>query len=251
MSRIMSISLSGMMDVSRRMNVTAHNIANIQTAGFRAQQIRSADVVYDGHGAGVTTLAVTHSSVPGYLIESSEWSNVSINGSGYFAVQDSQGKTYYTRNGSFRMNEQGYLVNEQGYRLLNANGNPIPALDFNTYTSFQIDERGQIRGVTSNGALVDLGQDYQIGVTKFNNEVSLISKGGTLYSSSIQSGAPSMGQPGTDGRGSLISGFIEGSNVSLEEEMVNMIVAKAAYKANAKVISTEDEMNKTLLDVKT
>jgi flagellar basal body rod protein FlgG len=251
MIRIMSISLSGMNDAGRRIGVISHNIANAQTSGFRAQQVRSADVVHDGHGAGVMTLTVTHSPAQGPFIESGEWSNVSINGSGYFAVQDSQGRIYYTRNGSFRLNSQGYLVNEQGYRVLNASGNPIPALNPAEYTSFQIDERGRIYGVTADGIVRDLGQDYQIGVAKFNNEAGLISEGGTLYSPSDKSGPPDIGQAGSDGRGVLLSGLIEASNVSIEEEMVNMIVAKATYKANAQVISTADEMNKTLLDVKT
>lgn len=252
MSRISSIGLSGMMNAVQRLNVVAHNLANIQTPGFKAQQLRSADVVSrDGQGLGVATLSVTHSQSPGPFIETGEWSHISVNGSGYFAVQDSEGKVYYTRNGSFWIDKDGFLVNDQGYRVLNSQGNPIPALDSTTYASFKIDDRGKIWGIRQNGVTEDLGADYQIGIATFRNGSNLISAGGTLYLSGSQSGVPDIGEAGSNGRGSIISGFLEGSNVSIEEEMVGMIMAKVAYTANSKIISTEDSMNKALLDIKT
>jgi len=252
MSRIMSISLSGITDAARHMNVISHNVANVQTLGFKAQRLHSADLVTSsGDGAGVAALAVDHSLASGPIIETGQWSNLALNGAGYFGVQSPDGKNYYTRNGSFHLDSHGFLVNDQGYRLLNSQGNPIPALDTSSYSSFQIDDQGHIWGIRPDGTSQDLGSDYQIGVATFPNESGLVSEGGTLYSPSAQSGPANIGQPGLDGRGSLISGFIEGSNVSIEGEMVGMALAKAAYEANAKVITTADEMNKALIDIKT
>ncbi|MEJ5300876.1 MAG: flagellar hook basal-body protein [Thermodesulforhabdaceae bacterium] len=252
MSRIMSISLSGMINAAQRMNVISHNVANTQTPGFKAQRVHSADVVTgSGEGAGVSLLALSHSTSPGPIIETGDWSNLALNGSGYFALQDPSGKVHYTRNGSFHLDDQGFLVNDQGYRLMNSQGNPIPSLDPSSYNAFQVDDQGHIWGIRSDGTVQNLGNDYQIGVAKFPNESGLVSEGGTLYMASPQSGPPDMGQPGSDGRGLLISGFIEGSNVRIEEEMVGTILAKTAYEANAKVISTANDMNKALLDIKT
>ncbi|MCX7822266.1 MAG: flagellar hook basal-body protein [Syntrophobacterales bacterium] len=251
MSRVYSISLSGMTEAARRMNVIAHNVANIQTSGFRAKRLHSADVVdSNGRGLGVATLATTHSTVGAPLIESGEWSHLSISGSGYFAVQDSNGKTYYSRNGSFHLNNEGFLVNDQGHRLMNAQENPIPPLDYETYSSFKIDEEGRIWGTGSDGTTEMLGADYQVGIATFPNEGGLVAEGGTLYSPSPQSGPPTIGPPKAGGRGEIISGLLEGSNVSIEEEMVSMVMAKAVYSANAKVISTENDMNRALLDIK-
>ena len=253
MSRIMSISLSGMTDAARRMNVISHNVANVQTPGFKAQRSHSAELVASGgEGAGVVTLAIDHSLASGPIIETGQWSNIAINGTGYFAVQSPyDGKIYYTRNGSFHLDSHGFLVNDQGYRLLNTQGNPIPALDTSSYSSFRIDDQGHIWGIRPDGTTQDLGNDHQIGIATFSSESGLVSEGGTLYAPSAQSGPADIGQPGSGGRGLLISGFVEGSNVSIEEEMVGMVLAKAAYEANAKVITTADEMNKALIDIKT
>ncbi len=244
-NRLLFNGISGMRDAVRRMSVTSHNVANLQTSGFKTSQVRSADVVSGGVGAGVTTLSVVHTPESGPFMETGRWSDIAVNGSGYIAVQDVSGKTFYTRNGSFHQNTEGALVNEQGYRLLNAQGSPIPPLD-SAYSTFRIDEGGQIWGVRSDGTSVNLGPDYRIGIATFPNDSGLIAQGGTLYLPSATSGDPSLGAALQEGRGAIVSGFLEGSNVSVEAEMVNMVLAKAAYTANARVVETGNEMMETL-----
>ncbi len=241
--------LSGMINAVERLNVHSHNIANLQTNGFKAQQIKSSDVVAGNVGAGVRTLSVSHSQDFGPVVETGLWSNLYIAGSGYFAVQDGQGKVYYTRNGSFHVNSEGFLVNDQGYRLLNGNGNPVPSLG-NNYSSFKIDEKGQIWGIDSGGKAVNLGAEHRIGLAKFANEAGLVSAGGTLYLPSAQSGNPIMGVPSENGFGYVVSGFVEGSNVKIEEELVGSLMAKTVYEANSKVVETVNDMEKSLLGIK-
>lgn len=252
MSGASSIALSGLRNTARHLNIVAHNMANLQTPGFKAQQLRSSDVVApQGHGAGVMSLAVTHSLASGPLVPKGEWSHLAINGSGFFAVQDPQGKIFYTRNGTFHLDDQGFLVNDQGYKVLNSKGNPMPTLDFSTYGSFSIDDHGRIWGLKPDGTIENLGDNYQVGIATFTSEGSLTSAGGTLYLPGPQSGSPNFGAPGSEGKGTIISGFTEGSNVSVEQEMIGMTMAKAVYTSNLKVISTENSMKKALLDIKT
>ncbi len=121
-------------------------------------------------------------------------------------------------------------------------GNPMGVL-----TSFAINERGEIIGTFSNGLTDVLGQ---IALALFNNPAGLLEVGNSLYLPSANSGVPKIGTPGSGGRGSLIAGALEMSNVDLAEEFTKMIVAQRGYQANARVITTADQILNELVNIK-
>ncbi len=244
------IAVSGMKEAAKRLEISSHNIANASTNGFKATEMRSADVVSNNQGAGVGTLAVYHSTEFGPLISTGRTTNVAISGNGYFVVQDENGRLYYTRNGSFHKNAQGYLVNDSGYRVVNAAGVPIPQIPDN-YTQLQIGSDGKIWAIDGDGRLVELGPDYTIGIAMIQNEQAIQQQGQTLYTPSVDEPTPDIDAPGIGGRGTLLAGFVEGSNVDIAEEMVNTLLAKRMYEANVKVVETSSKMMESLLDIKT
>lgn len=245
-SKIGQTALTGMSEAVRRLEVTSHNVANALTPGFKAGDLRSADVAGDPAGSGVRTLAITRDPSSGPLIMTGNNTDFAIVGSGYFAVQNQEGETFFTRNGSFRLNEERQLVNSQGYRLLNSQGNPIPELP--QAQNWRIAENGEVLLQDYSGNWVPAGNEYRIGIASIPSEEGLVSAGGTLYRVGAESGAPQMGAPGENGRGTLVQGFIEGSNVAIEREMVNSLVAKQMYEANLKVAQTGNEMTQELID---
>jgi len=144
------------------------------------------------------------------------------------------GETGYTRAGMFHVNGQGEVVTNEGYALEPALNIPANA------TSITISKDG-IVSVTVPGQ----GTPQQIGtleLAQFQNPAGLEARGGNIYVVTNASGDPTTGVPGTDGLGTLVQGFVEDSNVSVVEEMVNMILGQRAYEANSKVIRTADEM---------
>ncbi len=249
-SRTGHIALSGMKESVRRLQVSSHNVANSLTNGFKASEIRSADMVAAGQGMGVNTLAIFHATDMGPFINTGRMTDVAISGRGYFVLQDSNGKTFYTRNGSFHKDSQGFLVNDEGLRVINADGNPIPAIP-EGFSDVQIGNDGKIRAVDSSGNIVELGNDYTVGVALIQDEANLVEEGGTLYSLPPGSPNPELGVPGEGERGTLVSGFLEGSNVDISKEMVNQVMAKNAYEANLKVLEVSKEMTESLLEIKT
>lgn len=235
-----------MSEAVRRLEVTSHNVANALTPGFKAGEVRSADVVASPAGDGVKTLAVTKDLSSGPLIMTGMNSDLAIVGSGYFAVESSEGERYLTRNGTFRLDEDRQLVTPEGHRLLNAQGNPIPALP--EAQNWKVTENGEIYLQDSSGNWAPAGDEYRIGVASVPSEEGLISAGGTLYRAGAESGVPQIGYPGENGRGTLLQGFIEGSNVALEREMVNSVMARQLYEANLRVAQTGNEMTEELVD---
>ncbi len=249
-SRTGHIALSGMKESVRRLQISSHNVANSLTNGFKASEVRSADMVASGQGMGVSTLAVLHSTGMGPLITTGRMTDVAISGKGFFVLQDSNGKTFYTRNGSFHKDVQGFLVNDEGLRVVNADGNPIPAIP-EGFSDIQIGRDGRMRAVDNNGNIVELGDEYTVGVALIQDEANLVEEGGTLYSLPAGSSDPQIGVPGEGGRGMLVSGFLEGSNVDIGREMVNQVMAKNMYEANLKVLEVSNEMTESLLEIKT
>jgi flagellar basal-body rod protein FlgG len=157
-----------------------------------------------------------------------------IEGQGFFQIRQVNGQIAYTRNGSFHLNREGNLVTADGDML-------------DPQITIPQDQVGVTIGADGTVSVLQAGQSQpqQVGrieIALFQNPAGLQNIGKNLFISTQASGEPITGTPGENGLGTLLSGFTEQSNVSVVEEMVNMIISQRAYEANSKVIRTADEM---------
>lgn len=232
---IMATGLSGLNTSQRRALTHANNLSNINTAGYRAQRANTATLP----GGGSKVDSVTTSTELGRLRQTGNTTDLAIVGQGYFQVADADGNSFYTRDGNFTQDAEGRLVSNEGLVLQPEIQIPQNADNLN------IAEDGTV-SARIDGQTEELGQ---IELSNFSNEQGLTREGGNLLLPSGASGIPQTGMPGTEGRGYVMSGYVEGSNVDIAREMVGLREEEANYKANAAVIRTADEMQQEILDL--
>jgi len=253
MIRALYTAASGMNAQQANIDNVAHNLANVNTTGFKKSRVEFEDLVYQeirvaGSSASATTeapvgleiglgtraVATARNFSAGNLRSTSAPLDLAIEGDGFFKVSLPDGTTGYTRAGSFHMDAQGLLVTAEGYGL-----EPQITVPSNT-TSLSISKDGIVSAtVAGQSAAQQLGT---IEIATFSNAAGLRPKGGNIFIPTSASGEAESGAPGTDARGTLQQGFLEDSNVSVVEEMVNMILGQRAYEANSRVIKAADEM---------
>jgi len=241
------------------LNTIANNLANVNTTGFKKNKIEFQDMLYDkrrqvgadegagnitptgvevGNGTRVVSTAKIYTQ--GTLLQTGEKMDVAIQGDGFFEVERADGTSAYTRDGGFKIASDGTVVTNDGLPVLGGfQAVPIDA------TSVSISPTGQVTIVTPGGT-----QNFEIQLTRFNNPAGLQSLGNNLLAETEASGAPNVGNPGTDGFGTLLQGSLETSNVNVAEEMVNMILAQRAYEVNAKAIQTSDQLMEVTNSIK-
>jgi flagellar basal-body rod protein FlgG len=183
-----------------------------------------------GNGTQVASTAKIFTQ--GQLTQTGEKMDVAIQGDGFFEVQMPDGTTAYTRDGGLKVSADGAVVNNDGNPVLSG-FQPIPVDAQNV----SISPTGEVTIQTPGGT-----QNFQIQLVRFNNPAGLTSMGGNLYQETEASGAPTLGNPGEAGFGSLLQKHLETSNVNVAEEMVNMILAQRAYEVSAKAIQTSDQL---------
>ncbi len=249
--------VSGLRSFSTAMTVVSDNIANAGTTGFKANEIRFADLVSsnystissytDREGSGSRALAILTDFAQGPIINTSNWSDLAINGEGFFKVQDpNNNKVYYTRDGSFHLDKDGNLVNALGMQVLDKDGNPISVGNPQDYASIVIDSTGKIVAIRNDNTQEERGQ---IGLFRFPDPNGLRRVGNNLWEITPLAGDEIPGNPGDTGFGTIVSFAIEGSNVDLSEELVNMIIYQANFNANSKVITTASDMLNTTVNM--
>jgi flagellar basal-body rod protein FlgG len=231
----------------------AHNLANVNTTGFKRSRVEFEDLVYDQArvpgsptsitgeaptgletGLGVRPVATARDFARGNLRSSSGPLDLAIEGDGFFQVTLPSGEIAFTRAGTFHLNGDGTVVTSEGYQL-----EPQITIPANT-RSISISKDGIVSVMVAGQA-----QAQQIGTIEtatFSNPAGLRALGGNLFMPTTASGDPTQGSPGTDARGTIVQGFVEDSNVSVVEEMVSMILGQRAYEANSKVVKAADEM---------
>lgn len=251
---------TGMEAQQLNLNTIANNLANVNTPGFKRSKIEFQDLLYqaparasgtDSGGGNIvpTGIEVGNGSrvastqkvfTQGQLTSTGEKLDIAIQGDGFFEVQRVDGTTAYTRDGSFKLNAQGQVVTTDGLPVLSG-FQPIPS----GATSIAIAENGQVTVSTASGST-----SFRLTLTRFANPAGLRSMGGNLYEETGASGSPEIGQPGEQGYGNLMQGYMESSNVNIVEEMVNLIVAQRAYEINSKSIQASDEMLQNVAQMK-
>lgn len=229
-------SVSALDAYARQIETSSNNLANISTSGYKS---RRADQQSLATG-GVNIASVTISKEAGGLLQTGNPLDISILGQGFFNLAVPGGKAGFSRNGSFSTNSQGLLAD--------ANGNVLqpPITIPGNATGVSVDRTGMVSAMVGGNA-VSLGQ---INLSVFPNPDGLAAAGGNIFLQTDASGSPLTGAPGAGGRGELLSGFLEASNVDIARESVNMIVAGAGFKASAKAIKAKDQMIGTVLDLK-
>jgi flagellar basal-body rod protein FlgG len=192
-------------------------------------------------GNGTRVAATTKVFTQGQLSQTGNQFDVAIQGDGFFQVQRPDGTIGYTRDGSFKLNAEGQVVTTDGLPVLSG-FQPVPA----GTTSVSISQTGLATMTSPTGTQ----STYQITLARFANPAGLQSLGGNLYEETAASGAPDVGNPGTQGYGSTMQGYTEASNVNIVEEMVNLITAQRAYEINSKAIQSSDEMLQNIAQLK-
>jgi flagellar basal-body rod protein FlgG len=253
MIRAMYTAASGMNAQQANIDNIAHNLANVNTSGFKKSRVEFEDLVYEqivGAGSptdataetpvgvelglGTKLVAVSRDFAGGNLKATNAPYDVAIEGRGFLQVTLPDGQTAYTRAGNLHVNQEGTLVTNDGYTL-----EPTITIPSNA-VSVTISRDGVVSATVSGESAPQ--QIGNIQLAGFQNPAGLHALGSNLFAVTTASGDAVTGLPGTEGLGTLQQGFLEESNVSIVEEMVNMILGQRAYEANSKVIRTADEM---------
>jgi flagellar basal-body rod protein FlgG len=252
---------TGMLGMQTQIDVTANNISNVNTIGFKKSRAEFADLMYKVMSyAGTSTSDVTKSPTgievglgsrptainkifsEGSLKQTDNQLDVAITGNGFFKLELPDGTEVYSRNGAFKIDDEGNVVNGDGYKLIPGIVIPPDA------TNITIGTDGTVTVVQP--GQTQASQIGQVETTNFINPAGLHSMGDNLYLETDSSGQPVAGTPGIDGLGVLRQGFVELSNVELVVELTDLITGQRAYDSNSKVITTSDEMLQTTNNLK-
>ncbi len=253
MLRALATAATGMEAQQTKLDVTANNIANVSTAGFKKSRAEFADLMYQTDkapgtataedsksptgiqvGMGVRTLATQRMHSTGELKQTNRPLDVAIEGRGFFQVRTPDGGLAYTRAGSLKLNAEGKLVTGDGYALTSDVTVPPDA------QSIAIGADGTVTATVPNStAPTELGK---LQVATFANPSGLQAGGRNLLRETPASGTVTLGPAGTNGAGSLSQGTLELSNVKVVEEMIDLISGQRAYEVNSRVIKAADEM---------
>lgn len=253
----LTIAATGMFAQQVAVDVIANNLANLNTTGFKRRETEFSNLLVEDLERGGFTTPTTDSAVPagvesGYGVELAGISRIheqgnlkatgntfdmAIQGQGFFQITLPTGEAAYSRDGTFQINGDGEIVTHIGYTL--APGITVPA----DATDVTINASGEVMAkVEGQINLVNLGN---IQLVLFANAAGLENTGDNLLVETAASGAPTVGNPGAGGFGSLAQGFLETSNVNPIQEIANLIKAQRAYELNAKVIETAEKMAST------
>jgi flagellar basal-body rod protein FlgG len=252
MFRSLNVAATGMAAQETQLDTIANNLANANTTGYKHQNAQFEDLLYqnvraatqnaDGTisptetqvGTGVRIVATTRQFSEGTLTQTGNNFDMAVEGQGFFSVLQTDGEIGYTRTGSFQLDAQGRLTTNDGLPIEPPITIPSDA------TAVSIASDGTV-SVTQPGGHAP-NTVGQIQLTTFPNANGLSSGGHNLFTPTAASGEPITGAPGADGRGTILQGSLEGSNVDVVSEMVAMIQAQRSYEINSKVISAADEM---------
>ena len=248
-SSAMFTAVTGAVAQQVRIDVIANNIANLGTHGFKRIRAQFEDLLYETvsapvaeggsptglqFGRGTRVVSTEHIHTQGAMRQTDQPLDIAIDGAGFFAIQQLNGDLAYTRNGSFRIDVNGNLVNSAGLQL-----DPPITLPEDTL-SITISQDGFVQVVQPGSPTpTEVGQ---IQLTRFLNPPGLEAIGHNLMIETDASGTPTTGDPGEEAFGILTQGALEEANVNIAEELVNLILAQRAFEANTRVISSADEM---------
>ncbi len=253
MNSALSTAATGMAAQETRLSVTANNIANVSTPGFKKSRAEFEDLMYQTLttpgsqttqstktptgaevGLGVGHISIQRMHTEGDLQQTGNALDLAVEGHGYFQVSMPDGSLAYTRAGAFRLDHEGKIVNPDGHPL--SAGITVPP----EAQSLTIGADGTVNAKMPNDVTpAELGK---IEIANFANPSGLSAMGRNLFRETAASGTATLGSPGTNGLGTLNQGSLELANVKMVEEMMDLITGQRAYEANARVLKAADEM---------
>lgn len=252
--RALYTAATGMMAQEKNVEVIANNVANMRTAGFKRQMVHFQDLLYEHQrragsptsdqnnmvpagvfiGSGTKVVATPRVMSQGNVSQTQRTYDVAIRGEGFFRIQLPDGRTAYTRDGSFELNADGQVVTVDGYQL-------DPAITVpNNARSVTISAAGVVQVTVPNQTAPQTIGNIQL--ARFVNKAGLESIGDNLYLETAASGQAQNAAPGAEGLGSLLQKHLEQSNVTAVSEISDLIAAQRAYEMNARIISAADQM---------
>ena len=253
MHRALWVGKTGLEAQDMSLSTISNNLANVSTTGFKKDRGVFQDLIYQIQrqpgaqenqdsqlpsglqlGTGVRTVGTQKIFTQGDLQITDNPLDLAINGRGFFQIVLPDGTIAYTRDGTFTQNADGEVVNNSGYLL-------EPAITLPDQTStVTVGSDGTVSVVSAGDTLpTEIGA---IEIVDFVNPTGLQAIGNNLFLETASSGEPQVGVPSEEGFGTLVQGALEGSNVEIVEEMVDMIATQRAYEMNSKVVSTADQM---------
>ena len=270
MMRALYTAASGMKAGQTNVDTIANNLSNVNTNGFKTTRTEFKSLLYqtiqtkttsaNGEekpvgaqvGLGTRVASTTTMYTPGSMNASESATDFALEGDGFFAVRGADGEIYYTRNGNFTWsidaNGDTFLADVEGSPVLDRNGNAIYVPENISAESMRFSQMGQIGYVMPDGTYVDMNQTF--GIYQFNNPSGLDKLSYSRLQPSDASGQPILeGENGTVAS-KVCQYYLEGSNVQVADEMVNMIIAQRAYEMNSKAIQTADSMLQTANELK-
>jgi flagellar basal-body rod protein FlgG len=270
MMTALSTAATGMDAQQFNIDTISNNLANVNTTGFKKVRPEFQDLFYQvlqqpvapsqGQGLpgsptgvfvglGVKDAGSETLFQQGSLAETDNPTDVAINGDGFFMVSSDNSGTnkFYTRDGSFTWDANGNLVTSDGDYVLDSSGSPISVSSSNSSSipTVTISEDGAITYSTTSGSTTNTTTVGQLGIATFPNESGLLREGDDLFAQSASSGDPVTNQSSSTGSTpayTIQQDYLESSNVSVVDEMVNLITAERAYEMNSKTITTCDSM---------
>ncbi len=261
MIRALFIASTGMMAQKLNIEVISHNLANVNTVGYKKSRADFQDLMYQNLrtpgavsaegvqipsgimvGLGVRPVSVQKVFQEGDFVRTANSLDLAIEGDGFFQILMPDGTVAFTRAGDFKLDSEGRIVNSDGYPL-----EPEISIPSNT-ESITIGADGKVTVVQSGSTEpVEIGQ---IELARFINPGGLKPIGRNLFIATDSSGDAVTATPGSEGMGTIAQGFIELSNVNIVEEMVNMITAQRAFEINSKAVQATDELLQTINNLK-
>jgi flagellar basal-body rod protein FlgG len=259
MIRSLWTAATGMDAKQTCLDITANNLANLSTTGFKKSRAEFQDLMYQvskktgtetsmGNklpigieiGMGSKLAAVQKMFTQGDYVQTGNKFDWAIEGDGFFQL-DNDGKIVYSRAGNFKINKDGALCTVDGLKITPEINIPQMTVDFT------IDSGGTWTASDAEGHPLATGR---IQIAKFINPAGLTSKGRTIYEVTEGSGDPILDYPGADGFGTISQHYLEMSNVNAIDEMVSMIEILRAYEMNSKAIQTADSMLQIISNLK-
>jgi len=247
------VAATGMSAQQTFIDTIANNVSNINTTAFKKSRVNFEDLFYRrlspmtalasspafnqvGLGAAVGSTQMVFT--PGNLVRTGNPLDLAIQGNGFIEVRDSNNNLYYTRLGTLQLDPSGQLMTQSGYSLVSQIRIPPDA------TQVTIGQDGTVTAaVSTQNQPLALGQ---IELANFVNASGLNSVGNGLYTATDASGQPFYGAPGQNGIGSISQGYLESSNVDLNTELTNLVLAQQAYQMNSRVVQVSDEILSTI-----